>query len=255
MSSPNLAIAHIASNQASKEITANSAFDLLDTANTDAIQVSAVAGGIITPTPSTLIAAYSIQFTGALPNATTIVFPNNKKAYRLQHSGTGGFTITCKVTGQPGILLNPGDIKEVYCNGTDIVQGDNTSPQVIALKDFTLQNANIAATTLLATAATGFAGPGHYEIDGYIVVTTVDGTSSTLPSIVIQWTDQDNSTVLSLTLTPTNAGNVLTTYQTGIARLSVKASTNIQFSTTGYASSVAGTMKYALHLRLRFIGS
>jgi hypothetical protein len=114
------------------------------------------------------------------------------------------------------------------------------------------QNANIGGTTLYAVPAvsgiqyTSF----YYRVSCYVVVTTVAGVSSTLPSCVIGWTDKDNATVETFTLTPTNAGNLLTTFQQATMVLSAKASTNITFSTTGYASNGAGIMQYAIHIRL-----
>src|ERR1700677_4473827 len=70
------------------------------------------------------------------------------------------------------------------------------SPVVLTPVDLTAQDANISSTTLYAVTSTG-----RFRIGGYIVVTTADAVSSSLPSIVIGWTDADNSTVQSLTLT------------------------------------------------------
>lgn len=111
--------------------------------------------------------------------------------------------------------------------------------------DLTAQAADISATTLYTPANSGI-----YRISAYIVVTVVDPTSSTLPSVVISWTDADNSTVQSLTLTPTNAGNVLTTYQEAACVISADATDVITYATSGYASNVSGTMEFALHIRI-----
>lgn len=122
----------------------------------------------------------------------------------------------------------------------------NGVPSELAKVDLTAQTADKGVTTLYAVPATG---AGIYRVSGYIAVTTVDAASSTLPSIVIAWTDADNSTAQSFTLTPTNAGNVLTTLQQGLMVVNAKASTNIQYSTSGYASG-ATPMAFALHLKL-----
>lgn len=111
--------------------------------------------------------------------------------------------------------------------------------------DLTAQAANISATTIVATPA-----PGLYRVAGYISVSQAASSSSTLPSIVLAWTDQDSGQLMSLTLTPTNAGNVLTTVQENDAILSVNSSTDIQFSTTGYASSGGTPMQYSIHMRV-----
>ncbi len=104
--------------------------------------------------------------------------------------------------------------------------------------------ANIGATTILTPASSGL-----YRITAYIIVTVVDPVSSTLPSVVITWTDQDNSTSQTFTLTPTNAGNLLTTFQQANMEVSALASGNIQYSTTGYASNTPATMTFALRIR------
>ena len=111
--------------------------------------------------------------------------------------------------------------------------------------DATAQSADIAPTTLFAVTAAG-----RFRVSGYIIVTQVGSVSSTLGSIVITWTDADNSASQSLTLTPTNSGNLLTTYQEATGIISAEVSTNISYSTSGYAASSAASMQFALHLVL-----
>jgi len=114
--------------------------------------------------------------------------------------------------------------------------------------DLTAQAADIAPTTLFAVV-----NSGRFRVSGYIIVSQAATTSSVLPSIVISWTDPDNSTVQSLTLTPTNSGNLLTSFQEALAFISAKAATNIQYSTSGYASVGATPMQFALHLVLESV--
>jgi hypothetical protein len=111
--------------------------------------------------------------------------------------------------------------------------------------DLTAQTANVAAANLIASPTSGV-----YKVSAYIVVTTVAGVSSTLPSVVLTWTDQNSGQAQTLTLTPTNAGNTLTTYQQAVAVLSASNAAAIQYSTTGYASNAASVMQYALHIRI-----
>jgi hypothetical protein len=114
--------------------------------------------------------------------------------------------------------------------------------------DLTGQNANISATNIIASA-----NQALYRVSAYIIVTTVDGTSSTLPSVAIGWTDNDNGQTQSFTLTPTNTGNTLTTFQEAVMILSSQAAAAITYATASYASHTPGTMKYALHIRLEQI--
>lgn len=111
--------------------------------------------------------------------------------------------------------------------------------------DLLTQSANIVTATLVTPAASGL-----YRVSAYIVVTTVDAVSSTLPSVTIGWTDAVNSTAQTLVLTPTNAGNVLTTYQQASAVIDALTAVAITYATNSYASNTPTTMKYALHLRL-----
>lgn len=87
-------------------------------------------------------------------------------------------------------------------------------------------------------------------MSGYIIVTTPDGASSTLPAIVITWTDADNSVAQTLTLTPTNTGNTTATYETGAELISALTSNDISFATSGYTSGTPATMTFALHLTI-----
>lgn len=120
-----------------------------------------------------------------------------------------------------------------------------TSAQEFPAVDLTTQAANIGATNLLAAVAAG-----TYRIWAYIIVTQAATTSSTMPSVVISWTDKDNNTTQTLTLTATSAGNALTTFAQAGCMIDAIATSNIQYSTTGYVSTGATPMQYALHLRI-----
>ena len=110
--------------------------------------------------------------------------------------------------------------------------------------DLTAQTANVGPNTLVTTPS------GYYRISAYIVVTTVDGASSTLPSLTITWNDQDNGQAQSFVLTPTNAGNLLTTLEQSDMIVSAGSSATIDYETSGYASGTPATMQYAVHIRV-----
>ena len=112
----------------------------------------------------------------------------------------------------------------------------------VATVDSTAQTANIAATTLLAVTASGL-----FRVSGTIIVTSV-GTTSTMPKVTLLWTDADNSTAQTLDVTATSAGNVLTTFAQFTTVIDAKTGTNIQYQTSGYAST-GSAMQYALHVR------
>ena len=114
--------------------------------------------------------------------------------------------------------------------------------------DLTAQVADIAATNLVALPVAGV-----YRVSAYIIVTTPDGATSTLPAVILTWADQDNNVAQSLTMSPTNAGNLTTTYEQSDVVISVNAATAIQYSTSGYTSGTPATMQYALHIRVELL--
>lgn len=121
-----------------------------------------------------------------------------------------------------------------------------TGPQVLTADsvDLTGQTANIAGTNLIASPTAGC-----YRISVYLSVTTAGGSSSTLPSAVFTWNDQQSGHAMSLTLTPTNTGNSLGTFQDAVGFISANTSA-IQYSTTGYVSAGIPAMQYCLHIRI-----
>src|SRR5579872_1770067 len=127
---PNLGIAHIATNQSQKEVTANTAFDELDTAMTQSTSIN-ISGSIdVTPSSATLLLGFSFTLIGTITASINLIVPATMKFYRFHHNAihpsVGDYTVTVKVSGQTGVVLQPGDRRLLYCNGTDIVEADST---------------------------------------------------------------------------------------------------------------------------------
>jgi hypothetical protein len=128
----------------------------------------------------------------------------------------------------------------------------NGVPVEPAAADLVNQSANVGSTTLYAVPASG---AGMYRATCYAVVTTADGASSTLPSIGIGWTDKDSSVaLLANTVTSTNTANSAGAFGQGVQVFYAKASTNITYQTSNYASGTAGAMKYSVHIKLEYLG-
>lgn len=140
-----------------------------------------------------------------------------------------------------------GNVNVTYqTNGSGSVSGYVPQSAVqLPSVNATAQAANIAATSLLATPSGRI-----YRIAAYVIVSQAATTSSTLPAVVITWTDQDNGQAQTITLTPTSAGNTLTTYQQATCVVNANVAAAIQYSTTGYVSVGATPMQYALHIRI-----
>lgn len=111
--------------------------------------------------------------------------------------------------------------------------------------DATAQTADIGTTDLDPAPITG-----RYRVSAYIIVTTVDGASSTLPSIALTWNDADNGQGQTFALTPTDTHNDLLHPQFNDAFISAGSSAPIAFSTSGYASGTPATMQFAIHITL-----
>lgn len=149
-----------------------------------------------------------------------------------------GFTYT------PGITTIQSKITSY--NGISTVS--NGMAAEVAMVDVTGLTANVATTTLYAVPANGF-----YRVNIYITVTSA-GTTSTMPSTTITYTDGNSGTnAHSTTTTATNTGNSLTTSFAQVSYvLYAKAGTNISYATSGYASTGSG-MIYALRVRLEVL--
>jgi hypothetical protein len=126
-------------------------------------------------------------------------------------------------------------------NVSAYVAGGPTTP---ASFDAAAQTANIGSTTLIASVPTS----GRYRVSAYVIVTTPDGASSSLPAVHVAWTDADNTNGQTVQLFATNTGNSVTTWSSGDIFLSADATTSISFSTSGYASGTPATMQYAIHV-------
>jgi len=129
--------------------------------------------------------------------------------------------------------------------GTQTLHQVSGGAQLAAAADNTAQTANIGTTNLVSSASVGL-----YRVNGFACVTTAATSSSTLPSIIIAWTDADSSQAMTFTLTNQNTSNVKTAIESGFLVINAKASTAISYSTSGYATSGATSMKYSVHLRM-----
>lgn len=172
----------------------------------------------------------------------------NSNGAGLNDAGTG----TNKFTGLNSpfsvgnIWEGPQSLIGTISKYNNISTVSNGVPSEVATVDLTAQTANIGSTTLYAVPSTG---AGLYRISAYWIVTSV-GTTSTLPSLVLGWTDRDNSTAQSTTTAPgTPTGNTLTTLAGLSSVISAKASTNLTYQTTNYAST-GSAMQYALRIKV-----
>jgi hypothetical protein len=161
-------------------------------------------------------------------------------------------------TALPNCGTVPAAGQVLFVNVTCI--GGETSPITPVVDvDLTAQAANIAATTILTTTASGF-----YRLNTWEVLTQAATTSSTVPTVQVVFTDADSSTRWTLSTCEGFSVNAVglsfctdirsTSQSTGTTPSPVtfyaKTGTTIQYQTIGYASTGATPMQYALHVRL-----
>jgi hypothetical protein len=131
---------------------------------------------------------------------------------------------------------------------------------IVATVTLTAQQADIGSTLLYAVPASGL---GVYRLSFYLVVTRAATTSSTLPQLELVYTDGDTSIVETLFATALNSANTVGSFGAlngggglpiGAVTVTIKASSNINFLTSGYASVGATAMQFSLRLRAEYLG-
>jgi hypothetical protein len=125
--------------------------------------------------------------------------------------------------------------------------------------DLVSQAANISGTQLCILPSFN----ALYRIHCYVVVTQAATTSSTMPACLIAWTDSDSGVSQSAVQITSSSGantlglnslNVATSGNTtGTALISGKPGSVVNFQTSGYASSGATPMQYAIHIRTELV--
>ena len=67
----------------------------------------------------------TIECTGALTAARTLIVPANKKLYFIYNNTTGGYAVTVKVSAGTGVSVPNGAKMVLVCNATDVYQSVN----------------------------------------------------------------------------------------------------------------------------------
>ena len=111
--------------------------------------------------------------------------------------------------------------------------------------------ANIATTAGAVSCPTGSTG-GDYQAICEVDTTVAAGTSSTLPSCKVNYTDKDTAVSESIIISATSAANALGTIGAQTPTLiSVAPATAITVSTASYASSGSPAMSYSVRFKAR----
>jgi len=197
--SPNLEIAHIVSSQSQKEVTANAAFDKIDGAVTDLLSKT-VAGVDITLTDAEALDNAFFRMTGTqTANIDLIVPATNKKFYVVDHTATGGFTITVKHPSGNGIALVNGDTSILYADGTNVVQAAGTGGSSVG-QLITKREAKEVSTSgdnqIIAAVSAKKLRVFSYELQAHGTVNSkfTDGAAGTQKSPLWKFQDREGVT-------------------------------------------------------------
>lgn len=113
---PNLGIGHIAENQASKEVTANDAFDKLDLAITNAKALDVTAGNV-TVSDADYRGAFAFNIGAVSTAGRTVTLPQIERIVTVTNDAASTASVSL-VRGTASVTLAPGAARVVYTDGT-----------------------------------------------------------------------------------------------------------------------------------------
>lgn len=158
--------------------------------------------------------------------------------------GDTNVSLLITTKGAGGITLD----RNTNVVGAFTVNGKSVAP-IVASDGRAAQSANINAPTLYAVPTSGL-----YRVSTYIVVTQAATTSSTMPSVSVNYTEATSGAAVQDMVTNTATLNLLGAHIGGTAVISAQQGSNIGYITAGYASSGATPMQYAVHIKIEFLG-
>lgn len=213
-------------------------------------------------------------FSPATPGTFQNIDITGNRVFDDQGSKTCSYGVGIAINGSAinynGFLIANNDLRDLLINGifpgntprtnglgltglSTIIRDnpgyDPASDNAVAVAS---QTANIGTTTLFTAPANSV---DQYSVCVSETVIVPAGTTSTLPTVNISWTDRNSSGALALTVVPfAPGGNTTSTVAVGcISPIYPKPGTVVQYSTTAYASNPASAMQYALVIRPKAI--
>jgi len=221
--------------------------------NQTTLNFPAPAGNIVINAPSTADTLVGRATTDTLLNKTltspalttpTLTTPIiNGAATGTGVQGTDSKVLTSGVnSGVVGALL----CDDAQAGATTTGCASAFTPIAAAI-NLTAQGANISSTPIITPGANGF-----YRFSCYVVVTQAATVSSSSPSCNVFYTDADSTVSETQQLTTSSGANTVGAIvgPVGIASFYAKSGISISYSTSGYATSGATSMQYAIHIRL-----
>ena len=202
--------------------------------------------------------------TYTLPAASTTTLGGVKCDGSTTTCGADG-TIHASVTGGGVLLSSGGQTLSAADTLSGLPPGCLQLPCVVGKVDRTGLAANASSTTAYSVPA---GGAGWYRVGCYEVVATAGTGSPALPQCYVVATDADTGNTIrngggatslqiaggSVSGTTVGNTNIANNGYLGGVAFRAAASTNITYSTNGYAAGSGTPMQYSLHLVIEYLG-
>lgn len=118
---------------------ADANFEQIDNKFGDVIAIETFGGDTVLSSAQEIV--NSIGVSGALASAATLTFSGRGGSWVVANTTSGDYTVTCKVSGQTGVVVPQGSSAIVYFNGTDIALAN---PSASASEEVTVASATTA---------------------------------------------------------------------------------------------------------------
>lgn len=121
---------------------------------------------------------------------------------------------------------------------------------LVAADGKTAQTANVNVPALYAVPVSGM-----YRVSAFVALSQAATTSSTMPSVSVNYTEAITGTVVQdNNVTAQGTNNVIGTHSGGSAVILCQQGSNIGYVTSGYASVGATAMHYGVQVKIEFLG-
>lgn len=156
-------------------------------------------------------------------------------------------TISGGQPGVTGITSTSGSGAWAHTGGFT-VNGNSFAP-IVAADGKVAQAADVNVPALYPVPTSGL-----YRVSAYVVQSQAATTSSTLPSCRVQYTEATTGVAVGDAITATGNLNQVGQHVGGSVVIAAQQGSDIGYITTGYVSSGATPMQYAVHLKIEFLG-
>jgi hypothetical protein len=185
MSSPNLALTHVAAAQNQKEVTINDAVDALDRALTDTLALD-LSTGAVTVTLAQLRSAMVLQPAAALSGPSTITLPQLRRVFAVANTDAvhaltvqRGTASVLLVPGESGILICDGAVNGLFRAGSgapvyDFGMVANETPEAGAVMGKVVMSRALVIPAALAGSVAHAETPPD---DAFVIAVTRNGTA------------------------------------------------------------------------------